>query len=341
MPYKSVNWTKLDFSVTEDVDYETDERKYAYVAQMREYTFDELTEVQQCAVKSVDGIEFCCDKQLCGERFAVCFNRSDSFSDDEVDEQIGFIDYQKKGVCMDCGIFVTISGHVTKCPVARLGLGGRVKPFATKICQEVRGKETVVGKFERVVAGGEVVKDVLYGFDYNTVKEVGQTKSETVTKHLEDVSKGNLRHAVCSRCGFFVVYKDHDERCKKKQIVPEAERLREIDKVSRVGFSAVNYHLSVFWISVNSDCPTVGGDDFKEFILKFEEVQYLLRKYDLAPDRSAKAFKVGCCIEYVENIQFRRSFLKWFIEKRGIKYHDCFHHLISSDNILNNVHERM
>jgi len=341
--YTTLNWTTLDFSVTEDVDDESGERTYAYVNLMQEYNEEDLLPKEREQVKSVDGQLFCVAKGLCEARFVACFNRGDDFTKEEVQEQFDRIDYEKKAVCMDCGIFVTVTGHKERCPAYRFR-SGRVRTFAKQLQMELPGGEEKPGvKALRQSAGGEIVDGTLFGFSAVLASELCTAKPNTVEKFLQEVDSEKSRHAICSRCNYLVVYKDHVKRCKRKEngkkAVEKVEEKHGFKALGRVGADALNAHFSTFWFGTGagSERPLINNDDVKDFIINDEGAQYLICKYGLMPDRSAKSFRAVSDVEYACDLRYRVLLVRYLIKKVGWEYDDCFDHILYNDIVLNSV----
>jgi len=331
-----LNWTVLDFSVTESQDVKGI-RAYAFQAQVRKIHAFELTTVQTVAVFQEQRVFFCREKQLCETRLAACMGALGAYSASDIEHQMSMIDYSEKAVCMACGIFCTVSGHKLRCPAKRT-VNGKVLPVAQMPVSDMRELENLVS--EQQERGGLVKNGVLFGFSDSLVSQAENNLDVadmmTVAALVTESKEKQL--GVCSKCSTVQRYVTHGRLCGDKL---DVGGVRKLTWTSKLGFDSIVSHLSGYWVSVVRDPD-------KEFRLVKSDVKYLVQsdqfemfraKYGLSEKTPERVYRFCVNLEYVVNPDYRCLIFSALLSTIGISYTEMYNRYLQDDLLLNAVRE--
>jgi len=236
-----MNWTVLDFSLTENQDGVSGARKYAFQAQVRKIHSFELTANQMRKMTREGGQNFCVDEGLSKKRLDTCLSALGCFSASEIEDQAALIDFDLKGVCLGCGLLCTRANHGKYCPVKRMD-GNQVQLVSNS------SLSTELSEAERKMRGGLVVSGVIFGFSDEFVGKAKETMdvSQMLTASVLMV-KGNQELGVCSKCSSIQRFQTHGKLCGDKLTTDEICALRHF---ASVGLNSAITHLSGYWVTV-------------------------------------------------------------------------------------------
>jgi len=331
-----MNWTVLDFSVTESQD-EKKIRTYAFQAQVRKIHAFELTAVQTTAVIQEQRVFFCREKQLCETRLAACLGALGVCSAGDIEHQMSMIDYSEKAVCLACGIFCTVSGHKIRCPAKRM-VNGTVLPVAQMVVSDLSELERLVD--EQQERGGLVQNGVLFGFSDNLVSKAENNLdvADMMATALLVTEKKEKELGVCSKCYTIQRYVTHGKLCGDKL---DSEGVKKLQWTSKLGFDSIVSHLSGYWV-------TVIRDPDKEFRLVKSDVKYLVQsdqfrmfrsKYGLVDRTPERVYRFCVNLEYVVNPDYRCLVFSALLSTVGIGYTEVYNRYLQDDLLLNAVRE--